>query len=314
MGKIVVVGSSNTDLVVRVKEIPAPGETVIGEDYYVNPGGKGANQAVAVARLGGDCAFVTKVGDDEYGRRAIRNFEAEGIDAGHVFMDKKAHTGTAFIVVDDKGENAITVSSGANARLLPSDVDTVRDLIEAADIVLMQLEIPVRTIEHVAEIASAKGARVILNPAPAVRLEPSLLSRLYMITPNETECEILTGISTNSEAGVCEAAKRLMDEGIKNVIVTRGRQGSTFCGAGGQVDVPAICQKKVVDTTAAGDVYIGALCVALAEGRPIPEAMAFATAASSIAVTRRGAQPSIPTREEAEALLRTNGLLGRLRG
>lgn len=303
MGKIVVVGSTNTDFVIRAKSIPAPGETVIGEDYFVNPGGKGANQAMAVAKLGGKCTFVTKIGDDEYGRRAIENFKAAGIDVSHVYMEETVHTGTAFIIVDEKGENAITVSSGANAKLSPADIDAARKVIETADIVLMQLEVPMETIERVAEIASAKGVKVILNPAPAVRLSPSLLSKLYMITPNENECAIITGIPSDSEVRVFKAAETLMDLGVENVIVTQGKRGSTFCSRDGKILVPAICQKTVVDTTAAGDIFNGALCVALAEGKSIHDAMSFATAASSISVTRKGAQPSIPTRREVKSLL-----------
>jgi ribokinase len=302
MGKIVIVGSSNTDLVVRAQKIPAPGETVIGNDFFMNPGGKGANQAVTIAKLGAEASFIAKVGDDDYGRNSIENYKRANLDVSHVYIDENAHSGVALIVVDGSGENAITVSSGANHKLCKEDIDQARSLIESAGIVLMQLEIPMQIVEYVADIAFAKGVKVILNPAPAAKLSKALLSKLYLIIPNETECEILTGIKITNQESKITAAGQLLDSGVKNVILTIGSKGSSLVNSEGCINVPAILQ-KAVDTTAAGDVYCGALCVALSEGSDLPEAMRFATAASSISVTRPGAQASIPSREEVESLL-----------
>jgi ribokinase len=307
MGKIVIVGSSNTDLVVRAHKIPAPGETVVGNDYFMNPGGKGANQAVTIAKLGAEASFIAKVGDDDYGSRSIENYKRANLDVSHVYVDENAHSGVALIVVDDSGENAITVSSGANNKLCKEDIDQAKPLIESAEIVLMQLEIPMKVVEYVADMAFAKGVKVILNPAPAAKLSKALLSKLYLIIPNETECEILTGIRITDQESKIKAAGRLLDSGVKNVILTIGSKGSSLVNSEGCFNVPAILQ-KAVDTTAAGDVYCGALCVAISEGSALPEAMQFATAASSISVTRPGAQASIPSREEVESLLSRNKL------
>lgn len=302
MSKIVIIGSSNTDLVVRTHKIPSPGETVIGADYFVNPGGKGANQAVTVAKLGGDASFIARVGDDEYGRMSLEGYKAAGLDVSHISIDKSAHSGVAMIVVDDKAENAITVSSGANYKMSREDIDNAESLLDSADLLLMQLEIPMPIVEYAAEKAYSKGVKVILNPAPAAKISENLLSKLYIITPNETECEILTGIRVTDHESKMQAAEKLLKAGVKNVIITIGSKGSCLVNSEGCIQVPAIPQ-KAVDTTAAGDVYCGALCVALSEGKSIPDAMAFATAASSISVTRNGAQPSIPTRQEVLDLI-----------
>lgn len=301
MSKIVIVGSSNTDLVVRAK-IPSPGETVISDDFYVNPGGKGANQAVTVAKLGGEAFFIAKVGNDEYGRKSIENYKKFNLNVENVYIDQKAHSGVAFIVVDEKGENAITVSSGANSTLCKADIDRASSLIKSADVVLMQLEIPMQVVEYVACMASENGVKVIVDPAPAAELSDDLLSKLYMITPNENECEILTGISITDDQSKEIAARRLLDKGVRNVILTIGSKGSCLFSSDGFFHVPAIPQ-KAVDTTAAGDVYDGALCVALSEGKSLMDAMRFATAASSLSVTRNGAQASIPSRQEVDELV-----------
>lgn len=302
MSRIVIIGSSNTDLVVRTHKIPSPGETVIGEDYFVNPGGKGANQAVTVAKLGGNASFIARVGDDEYGRMSLEGYKAAGLDVSHVAIDHSAHSGVAMIVVDDNAENAITVSSGANYNMCKEDIDKAEALLESADFLLMQLEIPMPIVEYAAGKACAKGVKVILNPAPGTKISESLLSKLYIIVPNETECEILTGIRITDQESKMRAAEKLLRAGIKNVILTIGSKGSCLVNSEGCVHVPAIPQ-KAVDTTAAGDVYCGALCVALSEGKSISDAMLFATAASSISVMRKGAQPSIPTREEVLDLI-----------
>lgn len=302
MSKIVIIGSSNTDLVVRAHKIPFPGETVIGSDYLVNPGGKGANQAVTVAKLGGNASFIAKVGDDEYGRMSLEAYKAAGLDISHVSIDPSTHSGVAMIVVDDNAENAITVSSGANYNMSKEEIDKAEFLLDSADFLLMQLEIPMPIVEYAAEMACAKGVKVVLNPAPGMKISESLLSKLYIIVPNETECEILTGIRITNHESKMQAAEKLLKAGVKNVILTIGSKGSCLVNYDGCVHVPAISQ-KAVDTTAAGDVYCGALCVAMSEGKSVSDAMLFATAASSISVTRNGAQPSIPTREEVLALI-----------
>lgn len=311
--KILIIGSTNTDMVVKTTNLPRPGETVIGGSFLMNPGGKGANQAVAAARLGADIIFVCKIGDDIFGCESVKNFEKEGIDTSYVFKDTLHASGVALITVDEKAENCIAVASGANACLLPSDIDKASAAFEEASVVLMQLEIPMETVECVAEKAFALGKKVILNPAPAQPLSDKLLSCLYMIIPNETEAEMLTGIKVTDLASMNAVEQCFARKGVKNTVITLGSKGS-YAGSSIQsvadqmikpegVIVPAN-KVKAVDTTAAGDVYCGALAVALSEGKSLPEALSFATAASSISVTRMGAQASAPSREEVDVILR----------
>lgn len=233
---------------------------------------------------------------------SLEGYKAAGLDVSHVAIDPSTHSGAAMIVVDDDGENAITVSSGANYNMSQEDIDEAEDLLESADFLLMQLEIPMPIVEYAAEKAYSKGVKVVLNPAPGAKISESLLSKLYIIIPNETECEILTGTRITDHESKMQAAETLLKAGVKNVILTIGSKGSCLVNSDGCVHVPAIPQ-KAVDTTAAGDVYCGALCVALSEGSSIQNAMLFATAASSISVMRKGAQPSIPTREEVLDLI-----------
>lgn len=305
---VVVVGSANTDLCIRTGRIPRPGETVLGGEFFTAAGGKGANQAVAAARaLGretpGGVAFVGRVGDDEYGRRAAASFRAEGIDVRGLIRDPEAPSGIALIVIDEQGENAITVAPGANARLSPADVEAVSPLIASAAVLLLQLETPLDAVHRAAEIASAAGVRVILNPAPARPLRSGdLLKRVSILTPNETEIEILTGVRIRDERDLNEAADALLPIGLEAVLFTLGAQGVFAAGRESRAAVPAF-PVKAIDATAAGDVFNGALAVALAEGRPLEEAVFFANAAAAISVTRLGAQPSAPRREEIDALL-----------
>lgn len=297
--KILVVGSSNTDMVIKTEHLPRPGETVLGGTFFMNPGGKGANQAVAAARMGGGVSFVCKTGNDIFGHQSQLLFEEEGIDTSYVFSDPVHPSGVALITVDEKAENCIVVASGANAHLSPHDLAKAKDGIEEADILLMQLEIPLETVEYIAESAFSKNKKVILNPAPAQALPASLLRHLYMITPNETEAEIITGVEITDEASALEAARALSEMGVQQVIITMGSKGAFVYGEGKAEMVPAL-KVKAVDTTAAGDVFNGALTVALSEGRELIDAVRFASKASAISVTRVGAQSSIPYRNEVD--------------
>ena len=297
MKRIVVLGSTNTDMVVKAAHIPAPGETILGGDFLMNPGGKGANQAVAAARLGGDVTFIAKVGDDLFGREAKALFAKEDINVEHVFTDAEKPSGVALIMVSAAGENSISVALGANGTLSPSDIAAARDGIEGAGALLMQLETPVETILCAAQWASAKGVPVILNPAPACELPDALFPCLSMITPNETEAEMLTGVRVADEATAEAAAKALCAKGVGRVIITLGAKGAfVYDGSNGEL-IPAF-PVEAMDTTAAGDVFNGALVVALTEGRALDEAVVFASKAASISVTRMGAQASVPYRAE----------------
>ena len=299
MSKIVVVGSSNTDMVIKAARLPAPGETVLGGDFFMNPGGKGANQAVAAARLGGEVCFVAKVGADIFGQQAVEGFRNEGIDTTFVAVDAERPSGVATISVDAQGENCIAVASGANDALSPADVDNARERIESAEVLLMQLETPLPTVQHAAVLAKQSGKRVILNPAPAQPLADELLALLDVITPNETEAEILTGIKVESIDDAERAARALQQKGLASVIITLGARGA-FVLDGSFTGLVAAPKVDPVDTTAAGDTFNGALAVALAEGQTIEAAVAFANKAAAISVTRLGAQASTPTLQELQ--------------
>ena len=295
MSKIVIIGSSNVDLTVRTSHIPSKGETIFGAAPQTAFGGKGANQAVAVSRLGGDVSFITKVGADSYGNMMAENLVKEGIAAETVIRDAAAPSGVAWICVDDNGDNSIIVMPGANCTMTKEDIVPFLSLIKEADYLLMQLETPLEVVEHAASIAYENGVKVVLNPAPAQPLSDDLLSKTYLLTPNEKECRLLCG--ENASEDVRTNAEFLLAKGVKNIIVTLGEKGSLLCNASGQAEVPAV-KVNAVDTVAAGDTYNGALVVALSEGKTLTEAMAFATKASAIAVTRFGAQPSVPYRSE----------------
>jgi ribokinase len=303
---VVVVGSTNTDMTVRVPRIPAPGETAGGRDFRVTGGGKGANQAVAAARAGARVAFVTALGDDAFGDRALASLAAEGIDLA-LIQRVPGPSGVALIAVDDAGENAIAVAAGANAALKPAHVAPIGERLEAGDVVLLQLEIPMETVVAAARLARTRGARVVLNPAPAP-LEPlpdDLLEAVTLIVPNEHEAEQLTGVAVDDAAGLAAAAGALHGRGVPFVLITLGARGA-FVSAGGRgVLVPAF-PAAAIDTTAAGDVFCGALAVALAEGLAVVDAARIAAAAAAISVTRPGAQDSAPRRAEIDALLRAS--------
>lgn len=303
MSRVVVVGSSNTDMVLRVPRIPGPGETVLGRDFAMAGGGKGANQAVAAARAGGRVVLVARVGDDVFGERALAGFAAAGIDVRHVLRTPGAPSGVALIDVDDRGENSISVASGANALLSAADVEGAAAAIAGADLLLVQLESPLETVGAAVRLAGEKGVPVVLNPAPARPLDDGLLARVSVLTPNEHEAGLLTGVAVSDEAGARDAAARLRARGALTVVVTLGERGVYALSDGFERHLPAF-RADPVDTTAAGDVFNGALAVALGEKRPLPEALRFAQAAAAISVTRPGAQPSAPTRAEIEAFLK----------
>ena len=295
MNKIIVIGSSNTDMVVRSEQLPRPGESVVGRDFIMAGGGKGANQAVAVARMGHRVIFAAALGQDIFGDAAVESYRQLGIDTSYI-VRKDAPSGVALIMVDSVGQNSISVALGANNLLSAEDVMEVLEQIEAEDLVLLQLEVPMATVDAVVDIASAKGAKVVLNPAPAGVVSEKTLSKLYLITPNQTEAQTLTGVEVADEQSAELAAKALIAKGVSRVVITMGSIGAYLYENGVGEIIPA---RKVA---AAGDVYNGALCAALAEGQTLREALVFATKASAISVTRAGAQPSVPTREEVDNL------------
>lgn len=294
--RIIVVGSANTDMVVKTDKLPLPGETKLGGTFFMNAGGKGANQAVAAARMGGNVTLVTKVGNDIFGKQTIDGFKKENINTDYVFVDDMAPSGMALIMVNEDGENCIVVAPGANANLLPVDIEKVKNITEA-EIILMQLEIPIETIEAVAKKAKANNQKVIINPAPAQKLDDVLLNGLFLITPNETEASLLTGITVQDEATASQAAIVFLSKGVQNVIITLGKQGAYFQNSilKLKINAPIV---HALDTTAAGDTFSGALTVAITEKMDWEKAIKFAVEAASISVTRLGAQSSIPFKEE----------------
>lgn len=297
MNKILVIGSSNTDMVIKTTKMPAPGETILGGTFIMNPGGKGANQAVAATRLGGQVSFVMKRGNDLFGNQSVGLLMREGIDTEHIIKDMKLPSGVALITVDARGENSIVVAPGANGNLNPEDIPPGLFDCGLYGILLLQLEIPLKTVEFSALEASKCGMKVILNPAPAQSLSDALLKNVWLATPNETEAEALTGVCIDDTLSAEKAADILLTKGVKNVIITLGEEGAFVKS---QVFTGMIPGKRVeaIDTTAAGDVFNGALAVAIAEGKDIPEAVAFANRAAAISVTRLGAQASCPYRKE----------------
>ena len=299
---ILVVGSSNTDMVVRTKDLPSPGQTVLGGEFFMNPGGKGANQAVAAARLQARVTFLTKLGADVFGAQTRKQFTKEGIDHRYVLTDPTAPSGIALISVDEKGENCIVVAPGANANLDVQDIKNAHDAIQTADILLVQLEIPFPTVTALVDQAAKHHKRIILNPAPAYPLANSLLSKITILTPNEKEAELLTGITVIDIDSATRAAKALQTRGVQIVVITLGKNGVLLCSDTGGIHLPAP-KVEALDTTAAGDVFNGALAVALAEGKTIGESARFANYAAALSVTRLGAQSSAPTKAEVEVFM-----------
>lgn len=297
MAKILVVGSSNTDMVVKSAHLPLPGETVLGGQFFSFAGGKGANQAVAAARLGGEVTFLAKIGNDALGKAAVEGFKKEGIDVSHIITDPESHSGVALIMVEDSGENCISVASGANGNFTALDIENASELVENASFVLVQLEIPLEAMTALVDKAYAHGVPVILNPAPARPLSDELISKLFIVTPNETEAELLTGVKVTDEESAAKAAGILREKGAKFAIITLGAKGAFLLSDQEEILIPSI-PVNAVDTTAAGDTFNGALTVALAEGMEIKGAIRFSNQAAAISVTRMGAQNSQPYRSE----------------
>ncbi|MCI6428868.1 MAG: ribokinase [Rikenellaceae bacterium] len=291
-GNILVIGSSNTDMTIRASRLPAPGETILGGEFKMGRGGKGANQAVAAKRLGGNVTFVCKVGNDVFGNESVQAYTAEGMDISRILRSEKP-SGTALIMVDDSGENCISVAPGANGDISVEDIRSIADLIRSASYLILQLEIPVAAVVEAAHIAHEAGVCVILNPAPATKLPESIFADIDILTPNQTETAILTGISDDPD----KAVARLAELGVGRIVMTRGSKGSAVYENGKCTLVDA-CKVNAIDATAAGDTFCGALCVGLSEGLDLVEAARFATRASALTVQKMGAQESIPYRKD----------------
>jgi ribokinase len=300
--RVVIAGSYNTDMVVKTSRIPRPGETVINGTFTSGHGGKGANQAVAAARAGAHVTFIGKVGTDALGDEAVTSLRAEGIDTSLITRTADHATGTAWIIVDDRGENSIVVASGANAALSPADVERARGAIVAADILLLQLECPVPAVRAAIDIAAAAGVRVVLNPAPACVLDADLLRLVSIITPNEVEAEMLTGIAVVDGLQLDAAAGVLLERGVGTVLVTLGARGVYVASSAGRETIPSF-PVLPIDTTAAGDVFNGVLAAFLSKGRTLHDAVLAANAAGALCVTRPGAQRSAPHLDEITSFL-----------
>jgi ribokinase len=292
-------------MVVKSPLLPGPGETVLGGSFFMFPGGKGANQAVAAARLGGNVIFITRTGEDIFGARAIEGFKKEDIDCRYISTDPSAASGVALITVDTKGENCIAVAPGANATLTPEHVLKASDAIDNADIILTQLEIPLSTVTELVNYASAANRRIILNPAPACELPDELLENVSILTPNEREAQLLTGVNVTDTGSALTAAQILFARGVATLIITLGKAGALLYEGREPALIPAPTV-TAVDTTAAGDVFNGALAVALSERMRMTDAVKFANFAAALSVTRLGAQTSAPGRQETESFLLLN--------
>lgn len=294
--KIVVIGSSNTDMILKLSHIPGPGETVLGGEFSIAQGGKGANQAVASARAGGDVVFISCVGDDQFGKKAIEKLGDEGIETSYIKVIRDVASGIAMINVAESGENSISVAPGANSYLLPADIQVAEDVVKMADVILIQLEIPVETVLKAVKIARKFNVPVILNPAPACALSDEILSNIDIITPNENEAAVIAGMEPVSSS-IPDLAVCLCKKVSGTVIITLGKDGAYYCqnNVGRQIDGYKV---NVVDTTAAGDTFNGYLAVSLASGNRLEDAIRIANKAASLSVMRLGAQPSIPYLDE----------------
>lgn len=303
--EIVIVGSLNMDLVVRLPKIPRPGETLLGGVFNTYPGGKGANQAVAASRLGGHVTMIGSVGDDSFGKQMIETLSNENIDTSHILVKTDISTGVALIQVDDQAQNSIAVASGANFSLTTEYVEKALEGIGDIDFVVMPLEIPIDTIYAAARVANRRGAKVILNPAPAQVLQKDLLQLVDYLIPNEYEAAAIVGKQLTSNEDVIVAAEQLFSNGIKNLLVTLGKNGSLlFTNADNHYSIIPAWKVQAVDTTAAGDCFIGAFAVGLGEGKSVYDAAVFASAAAALSVTRVGAQPSLPHRDEVQKFIK----------
>lgn len=301
---ILVIGSSNTDMIIKSERFPDPGETILGGDFYMLPGGKGANQAVAAARLGGEVSFICRVGDDQFGKRSIQVYQEERISTDNIIIDPEERSGVALISVNGDGENKIVVASGANNGFKEEEIENVYKIISRADYVIMQLEIPVSIVGKIIQFSKRTDTNIILNPAPAQKLPDWFFDDLFLVTPNETETEILTGINVCDELTAKKAALWFQNKGVRNVVITLGKNGSYLVTSN---EAYAISTPNVdtIDSTAAGDVFNGALAVALANGQSFKQAVNFASIAAALSVKKIGAQSSCPTLEDVLAFSKT---------
>ncbi|MWP61739.1 ribokinase [Gilliamella sp. Pas-s25] len=307
LNKLIVIGSVNIDHILNVNEFPKPGETLKGSNYKISYGGKGANQAVAAGRLGANVQFIAAVGNDDFGKKFKQQLESDHIDTHTVAVVESKNTGVALILVNKQGENQIAIHEGANSAVTPEYVGQFENDIIKANAVLMQLETPLQTIEHVAKLAKQNNTKVILNPAPAQNLSDDLLKHIDIITPNETEAEYLTGIKIVTEQDAQKASAFLHNKGINTVIITLGSKGAwvSYCGKG---EIVSGFHVKAVDTIGAGDTFNGMLVTALLEGKALNQAVRYAHAAAALSVTKAGAQTSVPTRNEVEDFVKLQGL------
>lgn len=289
-------------MVIKADKFPLPGETILGGKFFMFPGGKGANQAVAASRLGGNVTFIAKVGNDIFGKQALQQFRKEGIRTDYILSDAEHPSGVALITVDSKGENTIVVAQGSNGTLSSDDLQKAEKEFEQVEILLMQLEIPLHTVLHAAKLAKRYGKKVILNPAPAMPLPPELFSNLYIITPNKSETEALTGLEIKDMPSIKKAAEKIKEKGVAHVVITLGAEGAYIFNENGgrHIAAPTV---QAVDSTAAGDVFNGALAVAISEGKGLDQAVEFANRAAALSVTKMGAQASAPFRNELTSML-----------
>ena len=302
MGKITIIGSSNTDLIMQVDKTPGPGETIIGKKFSVTPGGKGANQAVAAARSGGDVSFIGCIGKDVFGNLAIEKLDKDNIDTSSIYRESDAPSGMALVYVDADGENSISIAPGSNFELSPKNIDESLGTLSNTKIILTQLEIPIETVEHAAQLAQERGITFILDPAPAASLSDNLMGNVDIITPNETEAEKLTGIALTNETNIRSACEKLHKQGVGTIIITLGSRGAFLSNSDYCLLIPTY-KVDPIDTTGAGDIFNGALARAMSEYEDIREAIKFANAAAAISVTKLGAQASAPKKSEIEAFL-----------
>ena len=305
--RVTIVGSLNMDLVIRSPHIPQPGETIIGSDFQTIPGGKGANQAVAAARLGGEVSMVGRVGADAFADELLVNLSSSGVDTKYVRRDENAATGVALIVVDDAGENIIVVASGANMQVDETDVMTAEQVISSSDVLLLQLEVPLPVVTRAAQIAQDHGVTVILNPAPARELSKGLLELVDILVPNESETALLTGLDVRSQADLETAATTLLDSGVGSDVITLGKRGAYLAGTEHQAENFPAFPIQPVDTTAAGDAFMAGLAVNYSAGGSLPEAIRWGNAAGALAALKFGAQTSLPTKDEILQLIQRPG-------
>ena len=301
---VIVVGSSNMDMVVGCAELPLPGQTVMGSYFVMNAGGKGANQAVAACKLGARTQLVARLGNDVFAEASRRSFQEVGLGTDYLITDETTASGVALIYVDENGENQIVVAPGANQNLTPADVDRALPAIKAAKVMILQLEIPMETVKYAAQLAADNDTKVVLNPAPVRKLPSSLLKNTTITIANETETLVLTGAEEIGIHTAVNASRPLLDAGVESVIMTLGKHGSLVTGCNGATRVPGF-RVKAVDTTSAGDTFTGAIACCLAEGKSLEDAVLFANAAAALSATKSGAQISMPSRAEVEQMLKT---------